>query len=64
MKKTYVNIIALLVGLPALLLVSMLFLVMRLGDKLIPKSWYIAECDFWRVNNWIDSTGYNITKKI
>ena len=64
MKKIYVNIITLLVGIPALFYLFMTFLLLHIGDLIVPKSWYIAHDEFWKINEWIDRTGYNLTQKM
>ena len=54
MKKIYVNLVTLIIGIPLLFFALMVFLLMRLGSFFVPKSWRLSADEFWRINNWVD----------
>ena len=58
MKVVYVNLVMLLIGPPMLLLTLIVFLLMRLGMFVVPKSWKLSNDECWAVNNWVDKKGY------
>ena len=58
MKKLYVNLVTLILGIPLLFFAFMVFFLMKLGGCIVPDSWKLSMSEIWAINNWINDKGF------